>query len=275
VGGDSKGELSGMSDVDASDEPTAHVEYLTDAAEVLRERRIDSYRMLGLEEGHRFLDVGCGAGEVVEDVAGMVGSSGAVSGIDMAQTMVDASQSRLAAAGVDADLRKADAHALPFGERSFDRVRCERVLQHVEDPAKVVAEIFRVLAPGGMALLVDANHEQVDVATDDPDAWRAARQLSTGLVRHQRAGLYLAEWMEAAGFSDLVVTAAALILSWPNFRNMVLVDEGAERAIARSELDRDRWQAFVADQEERYRRGTGVCTVVGYRCLGTRPKDSA
>lgn len=275
MGTDTKGDLSGMSDVDASDEPTAHVEYLTDAAELLRERRLDSYRMLDLQEGHRFLDVGCGAGEVVEDVAGTVGSSGAVSGIDMAQTMVDASQSRLTAAGVVADLRKADAHALPFEERSFDRVRCERVLQHVENPAKVVAEIFRVLAPGGMALLIDANHEQVDVATDDPDTWRAARQRSTGRVRHQRAGLHLAEWMEAAGFSDLVVTAAALILAWPNFRSVVLIDDGAERAIARSELDRDRWQAFVADQEERYRRGTGVSTVVGYRCLGTRPHDSA
>jgi SAM-dependent methyltransferase len=212
---------------------------------------------------------------VLEDVAGTVGSSGAVSGIDMAQTMVDASQSRLAAAGIDADLRKADAHALPFEDRSFDRVRCERVLQHVENPTKVVGEIFRVLAPDGMALLIDANHEQADIATDDPDTWRAARQRSTGRVRHQRAGLHLAEWMEAAGFSDLVVTAAALILAWPNFRSGQLLDEGAERAIAQSELDRDRWQAFVADQEERYRRGVGVCNAVGYRCLGTRPKDSA
>jgi cyclopropane fatty-acyl-phospholipid synthase-like methyltransferase len=123
MGGDTKGELSGMSDVDASDDSTAHVEYLTDAAESFRERRLDSYRMLDLQEGHRFLDVGCGAGEVVEDVAGIVGSSGAVSGIDMAQTMVDVSQSRLAAAGVVADLRKADAHALPFEERSFEQHR--------------------------------------------------------------------------------------------------------------------------------------------------------
>jgi SAM-dependent methyltransferase len=274
MGRDTKGELSGMSDVDASDEPTAHVAYLTEAAEFLRRRRLDSYRMLDVQEGHRFLDVGCGAGEVLEDVANIVGSSGAVSGIDMAQTMVDASQSRLTAVGVVADLRKGDAHALPFEERSFDRVRCERVLQHVEHPAAVVAEIFRVLAPGGRALLIDANHAQVDIATDDPDTMRIARRHSTGRVRHQRAGLHLAEWMDGAGFCDLVVTAAALIFPWPHFRNMQLLDEGAERAISRSELDRDRWHAFVADQEERHRRGTGVATVVGYRCLGTRPHDS-
>jgi ubiquinone/menaquinone biosynthesis C-methylase UbiE len=263
-------DVSDMSDVDASDKPTAHVAYLNAAAEVFRERRVDSYRMLDLQEGHRFLDVGCGAGEVIEDVAAIVGSSGTVSGIDMAQTMVDESQSRLAAAGVVADVRQADAHALPFGERSFDRVRCERVLQHVENPAEVVAEIFRVLAPGGMALLIDANHEQADIATDDVGTWRVARQHSTGRVRHQRAGLHLAEWMEAAGFSALVVTAAALMLPWPNFRSGVLIDEGAERAIAKSELDRDRWQAFVTEQDERYRLGTGVSTVLGYRCLGTK-----
>jgi SAM-dependent methyltransferase len=259
-----------MSDVDASADPAAHVAYLTAAAATFRERRLDSYRVLGLREGHRFLDVGCGAGEVMEDVAGIVGASGVVSGIDMSQTMVDSSQLRLDAAGVVADARKADAHALPFAEQSFDRVRCERVLQHVVSPAEVVAEIFRVLAPGGIALLIDANHEQADVATDDPETLKIAREYHVNHIRHARAGLHLAEWMEAAGFSDLVVTATALIIPWPDFRSAI-IEESAQRAIADSALSPDRWQAFVQEQEERYRRGTGVDTALGYRCVGTKP----
>jgi 2-polyprenyl-3-methyl-5-hydroxy-6-metoxy-1,4-benzoquinol methylase len=260
-----------FSDVDASEDPAVQVEYLANAAQLLRERRVDSYRILELRPGHRFLDVGCGAGEVLEDVAGIVGPTGAVVGIDMAQTMVDASQSRLAAAGVVADVRQADAHALPFDDTSFDRVRCERVLQHVDDPAAAVSEIFRVLAPGGMALLIEPNHEQADIASNDPDTCRAARSYSTGRVRNPRAGLHLAEWMDAAGFVELVVTATALLWPWPTFRKMSGLDEGAERAIAASAVAPDRWEAFVAEQDERHRRGTSVSTAIGYRCLGTRP----
>lgn len=92
--------------------------------------------------------------------------------------------------------------ALPFEDGTFDRVRCERVLQHVEHPTRVVAEILRVLTPGSKALLIDPNHEQADLATDDPDTWRATLAHSVGRVRNPRAGLHLSEWMDAAGSSS-------------------------------------------------------------------------
>jgi len=53
--------------------------------------------------------------------------------------------------GVDA---AADAHQLPFASGIFQRVECDAVLEHVRDPAQVMREIERVLAPGGYAHLV-------------------------------------------------------------------------------------------------------------------------
>lgn len=53
--------------------------------------------------------------------------------------------------GVDV---QADAHLLPFAANQFTRVECDAVLEHVRDPAQVVREIERVLAPGGWAHLV-------------------------------------------------------------------------------------------------------------------------
>jgi SAM-dependent methyltransferase len=57
----------------------------------------------------------------------------------------------LAMPGVDV---QADAQALPFSDAVFTRVECDAVLEHVVDPARVVQEIQRVLAPGGYAHLV-------------------------------------------------------------------------------------------------------------------------
>ncbi|MDO8584849.1 MAG: class I SAM-dependent methyltransferase [bacterium] len=48
---------------------------------------------------------------------------------------------------------KGDAHNLPFQDESFDAVICKSVLEHVEDPFRVVAELRRVLKPGGLGLI--------------------------------------------------------------------------------------------------------------------------
>lgn len=47
----------------------------------------------------------------------------------------------------------ADAHQLPFDDACFERVLCTEVLEHLTDPARAIAEMYRVLAPGGMLIL--------------------------------------------------------------------------------------------------------------------------
>ncbi|GAB3953330.1 hypothetical protein GCM10029976_093290 [Kribbella albertanoniae] len=58
---------------------------------------------------------------------------------------------------------------LPFDDESVDVVRCERVLQHVEDPAGSVQEMARVLRPGGRIVLIDTDWQTAIVHPADPD----------------------------------------------------------------------------------------------------------
>lgn len=55
----------------------------------------------------------------------------------------------------DADLREGDAEHLPFGDASFDTVVCALALCTIPDPATAIAEMRRVLVPGGRLLLLD------------------------------------------------------------------------------------------------------------------------
>jgi ubiquinone/menaquinone biosynthesis C-methylase UbiE len=57
--------------------------------------------------------------------------------------------------GRTATLRQADAHALPFADAAFDTVVCTLGLCAIPDPKKAVAEMARVLRPGGLLILVD------------------------------------------------------------------------------------------------------------------------
>jgi SAM-dependent methyltransferase len=62
-----------------------------------------------------------------------------------------------------------DAGALPFEGESVDVLRCERVLQHVTDPAGAVKEMARVLRPGGRIVLIDTDWSTAIVHPADPD----------------------------------------------------------------------------------------------------------
>jgi ubiquinone/menaquinone biosynthesis C-methylase UbiE len=78
-----------------------------------------------------------------------------LTGIDWSEDMLDIARSRAAELGRGATLQQADAHQLPFEDASFDTVVCTFGLCAIPDHTKAVAEMTRVLRPGGRLILVD------------------------------------------------------------------------------------------------------------------------
>jgi ubiquinone/menaquinone biosynthesis C-methylase UbiE len=75
--------------------------------------------------------------------------------IDLSAGMLGQARARAGALGLDVDLRQGDAQALPFPDRSFDSVVCTFALCEIPDLPRAVAEMRRVLRPGGLLLVVD------------------------------------------------------------------------------------------------------------------------
>jgi len=99
----------------------------------------------------RVLDVGCGNGYVLAQYA-KYGAN--VSGVDLTQTALDLSQKRFALAGLQGDFRLTDGNALPFDDAVFDIACSMGVLHHIADPRPMIAEMRRVLKPGGRLILM-------------------------------------------------------------------------------------------------------------------------
>jgi len=78
-----------------------------------------------------------------------------LTGVDLSPGMLEIARRRAEELGLDVDLREADAQALPFRKESFDTVVCTLGLCGVPDERVAVAEMHRVLRPGGMVLLLD------------------------------------------------------------------------------------------------------------------------
>src|SRR5207253_26457 len=107
-------------------------------------------RFVPVRKGARVLEVGCGTGVVLRDVAGLVGRRGTVVGVDPSLTILKVARTlcRLAEGG-RITLRRADGARLPFRAGGFDVALAVTVILHVSDPLRVVQEMARV---GGPAL---------------------------------------------------------------------------------------------------------------------------
>jgi ubiquinone/menaquinone biosynthesis C-methylase UbiE len=104
---------------------------------------------VGVERGQSVLDVATGRGAVLIPVAEQVGSAGRVVGIDLAKAMIEAARHDMSARGLQAELRVMDAERLEFDDASFDRVLCGFGLMFFPHLQTALAEMRRVLKPGG------------------------------------------------------------------------------------------------------------------------------
>ncbi len=104
---------------------------------------------LQLPQGGRVLEVGCGCGIALPPLARALRPTRLV-GIDVDERFIAEARQRVQEAGVLAELRSADVRALPFPDASFDLVVDFGTCYHIAGAARALAEVARVLTPGGL-----------------------------------------------------------------------------------------------------------------------------
>lgn len=119
---------------------------------------------LSLREDDYILDIGCGRGADLAEIADRVGDKGVVVGIDSSEKMISE-------AGLmnqdkpNVSLTCADGEKLPFSDGFFSAARSIRTLQHVPNPEKVIREMYRVVRPGGKVVVLDPDWEKLVIET--------------------------------------------------------------------------------------------------------------
>jgi len=152
-------ERTPFSDIDG--QPTEMTAMLLAALEAMgrhpeiRRVRETALRALRPEPGQQLLDAGSGAGDVARWLAAETGPGGEVIAVDSSAATTAAAVRRHD--GGNVSYRMGDVCALDLPDDSVDGVWCERVLQHVDDADKAIAELVRVTRPGGRVCLIDTD----------------------------------------------------------------------------------------------------------------------
>jgi arsenite methyltransferase len=155
-----------------------------------------------LHEGERVLDLGSGGGIDVLLSARRVGPTGFAYGVDMTDDMLTLARANAAKAGAaNVEFLKGEIEAVPLPDASVDVVISNCVINLSTDKPAVLAEMFRVLVPGGRIGIAD-------VVADDhmTPADRAAAGSYVGCIAGALSRTEYLEGLAAAGFTDASVT---------------------------------------------------------------------
>ncbi|MER6944246.1 methyltransferase domain-containing protein [Nonomuraea sp. NPDC000554] len=207
---------------------------------------------LAIQPGHVVLDLGCGQGTDLSMLARAAAPAGRVLGIDSDPQMTCRALARIT--GVpQTGVLLADVHALPLPACSADRVRTDRLLQHVADVPRVLAEARQVLRPGGRLVMAEPDWDSLAVDYPDPDIARAyTRHVADRIVCNAIVGRQLARLAEQAGFAVTSVVPVTSVFRDAHAADQVLgLQRNTERAVAAGYLTRrqaDGWLDHLAQQ---------------------------
>jgi SAM-dependent methyltransferase len=217
---------------------------------------------LALAPGERLLDVGCGLGEAALELAQDLGEGGEVVGVDTSETMLRVARFNARTTRCRVRFTVGDATSLDEPDDSFDAARSERTLQWLADPAAAVADMVRVVHPGGRVSLIDTDWSTLTIDVGDAALTALVRDgMRTERNRPSNIGRRLHELVRGAGCVLLARTEATQTwTTWdpdesPAPRGCFSMESLADDLFANDRLATANRRRFVSKIHDAARRG--------------------
>jgi ubiquinone/menaquinone biosynthesis C-methylase UbiE len=205
-----------FNEVDRTGDPDFFIRFLdrADADPYIQKIKPIILDSLQLHEGAAVLDLGCGSGADVVDIARRVGSSGAVTGVDASQAMIAEARRRTAGEGLPVSFEVGNAIALRFAEGAFDACRAARLLMHIAEPSRAFSEMVRVTKTGGRIAVFDFDFDTFVIDSSQRETTRRIVSSFCDSMRSGWIGRQLRRIFLDGGMTDVAVVAHQILIDF-------------------------------------------------------------
>jgi ubiquinone/menaquinone biosynthesis C-methylase UbiE len=218
--------------------------------DVIRRRRL-VLDALNVQSGEDVADVGCGPGFYLTELAERVGPKGSVIGIDSARAMLAVAAKR-AERHENVAFHRADVASLPVPDHTLDALLSVQVLEYVPDVDGAIAEIHRVLRPGGRAVIWDVDWATVSWHSGDDERMRAMLDAWDKHLVHKSIPRTLAPSLRNGGFDNITAEGHAFttVELDPETYGGSLIDVITQYVTEQAAMNPDEVRAWRAEQEQ-------------------------
>lgn len=181
-----------------------------------------TFEQMHLMAGASVLEVGCGTGEDAIALAKLVGNTGKVTAVDRSRAMLNQAIASIENLALPIECVLADAQQLPFADNTFDAARVDRTLQHIANPRLAIAEMVRVVRPGGWVVAVEPDWGTFTVDSDQRPLTRQLLNLWCDNFPSGWVGRQLFRYFRQADLTDLQVNPETIVLTQFELADQVL-----------------------------------------------------
>lgn len=238
---------------------------LLDAADAMpgaAELRTHSYDMLHLAPGQGVVDVGCGAGRAVAELA----DRGAQPvGVDVSEQMITMARRRWPGQ----DFRLGTAEQLPLTDGSVAGYRADKVFHELAEPARALGEAWRVLVAGGRIVLLGQDWDAFVIDSDDPELTRTIVHARADTIPNPRAARRYRALLLDAGFVEVTIEVRSTVFT--DTTMLPILNGLAHAADAAGAISRDQADTWMAEHTLRAQTGRLFLALPLFLAVATRP----
>jgi len=266
-------DLSGAAfgNVDGSGYAGEFINYLDNATHHFQPVKRFAQSCLRLKPGERVLDVGCGCGDDIRQIAMSIIPHGCAAGVDVSQSMIEEAHRRSAKFVAQLRFAVADAEALPWASGYFDACLADRVFQHLRNPARALNEMLRVIKPGGRVVVVDRDWGLVSVDATDASTTSAVLGRACAGIRNGCMGRNLHALFVKAGVRDTEIHTKIINIQSFRIADLLLdLRVVVHHAVTEERITEHAASKWLNDLKERDARKTFFAKITIFIACGTK-----
>ena len=250
----------GFADIERSTQPQTLFDFLemvNSLPEIRAYKRV-MRTYLRLRDGDTVLDVGCGIGIEARRIANECPGVRVI-GLDR-ESMIAEAQDRAGAEGASIRWLSGQAENIPLPDDSVDACMTERVLMYLPDPALGIAEMVRVLKPGGRVSCFELDYDAAMLG-GDPVMAATVNDLMNGTLGEPRMGRRLPTYLRDAGLTGISLHPVIFFPPLPVYEATVATT--VREAIARGDLPHEQATQWLQSQADAANAGLFFSAFVG------------